>query len=189
MERCTHLSKSVDFFVSHYFCIFDSPNFSLSFLFFHPSFFARFSKTSLILAIFLLLLVFNMFSILFLFPFCSCCHHLLSLCPSNWVCTWFYIFKQSLWQYSNCLWRKEYHLKYKSAWAKWKHTQARHQIPTLISKTILRNSLGQLERMWQRWKMIVWRAPGYVKFCFFITLDSPINSGSHAFLIYFLGLC
>lgn len=61
--------------------------------------------------------------------------------------------------------------------------------PLLISKTTLKNSLGQPERMWQRWKMIVWRASGYIRFCFFITLDLPINSGSHAFLIYFLGLC
>ena len=39
--------------------------------------------------------------------------------------------------------------------------------------------------MWQRWKTGVWRAPGYIKFCFFVTLDLPINSRSHAFFIIF----
>lgn len=45
------------------------------------------NSTSLIIAIFLPFLIFNTFSILFRFPFCLRCHHLLALSPSNWVCT------------------------------------------------------------------------------------------------------
>lgn len=162
---------------------------------FHPFVFLDFplfsNSTSLIIAIFLPLLIFNMFSILFSFPFCLCCHRLLTLPSSNWALHMVLYFLTNHFNNIPTI------LGERSTIWSIKHPEPSESMlkqginpsPLPISKTTLRNSLGQLERMWQRWKMIVWKALGYIKFCFFITLDLPINSGSHAFLIYFLGLC
>lgn len=126
-----------------------------------------------------------MFSLLFLFPFCLCCHHFLTLCSSNWICTWFYILNNHSNNIPAVSRGRNTIVNINQLEPSESRLKRSIKSPLPISKTTQRNSLGQLQRMWQRWKMIVQRAPGYIKFCFFITLDSPINSGDHAFLNIF----